>query len=179
MSRRALVALFALSAPLALAPSIAAGQQQNRPVGQTASSASQPVTVTDADVQMLRADIRAKRKQVTAENMSLTPDEATKFWPLYDQYIKETIRINDVRWTMMKDYAASYKTMTDAQAADHAKRSIAVDKEFIALRESYLPKFEQLVGSKKAVQWYQIDRRLELLIGIQLASLIPMVENHQ
>jgi len=178
MSRRALVALLALSTPLALAPRIAAGQQQNRPVGQT-SSVAQPVSATEADVHMLRADIRAKRKQVTAENMSLTPDEATKFWPLYDQYIKETIRINDVRWAMMKDYAASYKTMTDAQAADHAKRSIAVDKEFIALRESYLPKFEQLVGSKKAVQWYQIDRRLELLIGIQLASLIPVVETHQ
>jgi hypothetical protein len=38
---------------------------------------------------MLRGDIQAQRKQIRAANMPLTPDEVTKFWPLYDQYRQE------------------------------------------------------------------------------------------
>lgn len=45
--------------------------------------------------------------------MILTPDEATKFWPIYDQYIHETTGINDARWSLMKDYSANYEKMTD------------------------------------------------------------------
>ena len=42
--------------------------------------------VRDQDIEMLRADIRAQRKQITAQNMVLTAEEATKLWPVFDQY---------------------------------------------------------------------------------------------
>jgi len=94
-----------------------------------------PKAVSDQDIQLLREDIRTQRKQITAANMTLTSDEATKFWPIYDEYIQETIKINDDRWAMIKDYAANYDTMTDQQAQDHMKRSVAIDQQFTALRE--------------------------------------------
>jgi hypothetical protein len=65
---------------------------------------------------LLREDIRAQRRQITASNMTLTPGEATKSWPIYDQYLQETIKINDDRWAMIKDYAANYNSMTDENA---------------------------------------------------------------
>ena len=74
----------------------------------------------DLNIQLLREDIRADRKQITAANMTLTPDEATKFWPIYDQYIQETIKINDERWGLMKDYSTNYDKMTDDLARDYA-----------------------------------------------------------
>ena len=70
----------------------------------TPTFAQEPQTTQsdEAAVQAVREDIRAHRKQITAENVTLTPDEATKFWPVYDQYIQETIKINDARWELMK-----------------------------------------------------------------------------
>jgi len=135
-----------------------------------------PKAVSEQDIQMLREDIRTQRKQITAANMTLTSDEATKFWPIYDQYIQETIKINDDRWAMIKDYAANYDTMTDQQAQDHLKRSVAIDQQFTALREKYVAIFQKVVSPKKTAQWYQIDRRLDLLISVQLAALIPVVD---
>ncbi|HEY4961547.1 MAG TPA: hypothetical protein VII29_11865, partial [Terriglobales bacterium] len=145
---------------------------------QSAPAASaQPQAASDQDIQMLRADIRAQRKEITAQNMTLTADEATKFWPIFDQYRQEAIKPNDERWALIKDYAANYSTMTDAQAQDYIKRSTAVDQQLLSLRMKYVPVFEKVISAKKTALWYQIDRRIDLLINLQLSAIIPVVDN--
>lgn len=108
--------------------------------------------------------------------MILTPDEATKFWPIYDQYIHETTGINDARWSLMKDYSANYEKMTDELAADYMKKAAAIDQQLVALREKYVPMFEKVVFVQKTARWYQIDRRLDLMINLQLSAMVPMVD---
>jgi Spy/CpxP family protein refolding chaperone len=146
---------------------------------QTAQSApgadAQTNNIKDQDIEMLRADLRQQRKQIMAENMTLTADEATKFWPIFDQYRKEAIKPNDDRWAVIKEYAANYNTMTDAQAQDYMKRSTALDQQLLELRMKYVPRFEQVISAKKTALWYQIDRRVDLLINLQLSARIPMV----
>ena len=63
---------------------------------QPAQSAPPPMNVTeeqvnDANIQLMPQDIRSQRQKVVAANMPLTDTEATKFWPVYDRYIGETI----------------------------------------------------------------------------------------
>jgi Spy/CpxP family protein refolding chaperone len=138
-----------------------------------------PHSVTDNDIEMLRADLRAQRKQITAQNMTLTADEATKFWPIFDQYRQEAIKINDDRWALIKEYAANYNTMTDAQAQTYIRRSNAIDEQLMALRMKYVPLFEKVISPRKTALWFQIDRRIDLLINLQLSSAIPMVSTSQ
>ena len=76
---------------------------------------------------------------------------------------------------MIKDYAANYNTMTDAQAQDYIKRSTAVDQELLALRMRYVAVFEKVISPKKTALFYQIDRRIDLQINLQLSTQIPMV----
>ncbi len=40
---------------------------------------------------MLRQDIRRAEETGHRANMTLTDDEATKFWPIYDQYTAEAV----------------------------------------------------------------------------------------
>jgi hypothetical protein len=47
--------------------------------------------VNDANIQLMPQDIRSQRQKVVAANMPLTDTEATKFWPVYNRYIGETI----------------------------------------------------------------------------------------
>ena len=141
------------------------------PAAQSVSGAvPQPSNVTDRDIEMLRADLRAQRKQIMAQNMSLTADEATKFWPIFDQYRQEAIKPNDERWALIKDYAANYNTMTDAQAQDYMKRANAVDEQLLELRMKYIPVFEKVIS---AALWFQIDRRIDLLINLAVARSNP------
>jgi len=137
---------------------------------------AQPNNIKDQDIEMLRADLRSQRKQLVALNLPLTADEATKFWPIFDQYRKEAIKPNDERWAVIKEYAANYNTMTDAQARDYMNRANTVDQQLLALRMKYVPLFEKVISPKKTALFYQIDRRIDLLINLQLSTVIPMVE---
>jgi len=151
--------------------------QEGQPSTQSGPGAeTQPNSINNQDVEMLRANLRANRKKLMAQNMNLTADEATKFWPIFDQYRKEAIKPNDERWALIKEYAANYNTMTDAQAQDYMKRATAVDQELLALRLRYVPVFEKAISAKKIALWYQIDRHIDLMINLQLSSVIPMVD---
>ena len=135
-----------------------------------------PTSANDQQLQMLREDIQGQRKQITAANLPLTPDEATKFWPLYDQYRQEASKNGDERWALIKDYATNYQTMTDAQAQDYIKREAANEQKVISLRLKYVPIFEKVISAKKTALFRQIDHRVDLMIQLQLASQIPMVD---
>ena len=132
-------------------------------------------TASDQDIQLLRQDIRSQKKQMVAANMPLTDAEAEKFWPVYDQYTAETIKANDARYALIKEYATSYVGMTDDQARSLTKKAIEVDESFVQLRLKYMPIFEKVMPAKKVALFFQIDRRLGLLIDLQLAASIPVV----
>jgi hypothetical protein len=132
--------------------------------------------VNDANVQLMRQDIRSERKKVVAANMPLTEEEAVKFWPVYDRYIGETIKVNDVRFALIKEYAKSYGTATEEQADSFIKRWLALDQDNTQLRLKYIPEFEKVISHKKAAMFFQIDRRISMMIELQLASQVPLVK---
>jgi len=135
-----------------------------------------PNTAIDRDIKLFREDVRSERKQLVAANLPLTDTEATKFWPIYDQYAAEVWKIGDARVALIKEYVQSYDTMTDAQANDFMNRLTAVDGQFSALLTKYVPIFEKVISPKKTARWYQIDHHLNLLINVQLAANIPLVD---
>lgn len=60
-----------------------------------ATSGKSGQTASDTDIRLLRKDIRSEKKQLIAANLILTDTEATKFWPVYDQYQAEYRKIGD------------------------------------------------------------------------------------
>jgi len=132
--------------------------------------------ITDIEINLMRKDLRDQKKQVVAANLPLTGDEAAKFWPVYDAYTQETIKVNDQRYALVKEYAANYNSMTDDAAAGFIRRWIGVDEAGAKLRLEWIPKFEALLGEKKAAVFFQIDRRVGLMQEIQLASQLPLVQ---
>lgn len=130
--------------------------------------------ITDQDIQMLRTDLRATRASITESFVPLTADEATKFWPIFDQYRAEAIKLNDERWAEIKDYAANYNTLTDTQAQDYIQKTADVDQQLIALRLKYVPMFEKVISTKKTALWYQVDRRIDIMLNFQLSTKVPL-----
>jgi hypothetical protein len=132
--------------------------------------------ISEMEINMMRKDLRDQKKQIIAANMPLTGDEAAKFWPLYDAYTQETIKLNDDRLRLVKDYAANYKTMTDDGAASYIRNWIKADQAASKLRLDWISKFEHEVGEKKAAIFFQLDRRISLMLELQLAAQVPLVQ---
>ncbi len=131
---------------------------------------------SDQDIQLLRQDIRAKKKQLIAANLTLTADQATKFWPVYDQYTDDLVKINNQKYALIKEYADTWGNVTDAQALDYTQRWLAVDQQVSQLRSKYVPIFNKVVPGKTVATFFQLDRRVQMIIDVQIASQIPLVQ---
>jgi len=131
---------------------------------------------TDQDIDFLRKDIRSQKKQMIAANMKLTDKEAEQFWPIYDQYTAELVKINDQKYASIMQFAEDYATLTDDQAANLTRQLLEVDGSVAQLRIKYIPIFRRVISGKKTALFFQLDRRLVMLIDLQLASQIPLVE---
>ena len=163
MNRRILPALalaFAITAP-----------------SRTALAQKETATGVDVekDISLLRKNLRAEKKQIIAANVSLTEVEATKFWPVYDQYAAELAKHNDEFYTLIKEYAANQKTLTDAQAVDILKKWSDIQVRVAQTRQKYIPLVEKVIPGRKAALFFQIDRRLYALMDIQTTSAIPLL----
>jgi hypothetical protein len=145
---------------------------------QSASAAGSGVEAfSDQQMALLRKDIRSIKKQLIASNLTLTDAEATKFWPVYEQYSAEFGKINDTRTALIKEYADGYGSLTDQQADSLIRRWLDTDTAVSALRQKYVPIVRTVLPGKKAATFFQLDRRISMMIDLQLTSQLPLVQS--
>jgi hypothetical protein len=130
----------------------------------------------DSDIQMLRADLRSDKTKIMADQMQLSDAEGKAFWPIYNEYDTELAKLNDQRVALLKEYASSYNTLTDPQVQSLAQRSFALQKKRVDLREKYFKKMSKALSPKSAARFVQTEERVDMLLNLQLAANLPMVQ---
>ncbi len=151
----------------------------NASFAQNAEQAAQPVASSasslDEQIALMRSDLRSNRKKVIAANMKLAPDEAEWFWPTYEQYVNELVQINKAKYDLIKENLQSVN-MTEEQADTLSKRWVEVDESVVQLRLKYIPIFRKVLSAKSTAMFFQLDRRVQMMIDLQLASSLPLVQ---
>jgi len=173
--RNLLVATFIITTLGIVGPGVHA-QETNPPAAAKPTPAEAPRPISDEDIRLLRKDIRAQRKQLIAANLPLSASEAEKFWPVYDQYVSELVSNNDKKYALIKQFVQTDGVLTDNQADAAVDQWVSVDESVAALRRKYIPLFRKVLSAKNEAMFYQIDRRAQLMIDLQLMAMIPMVQ---
>jgi hypothetical protein len=150
--------------------------QEARTQNVSTTTTTERTSVPDSEIEMMRSDLRSRRKQVIAANLQMTDAEAEKFWPIYDRYAADQRKAYDIHYGLLKEYAANEKTMTDAQALSLTKRWTEADTAKAQLRVKYFPEFEKVLGGKRAARICQLDRMLTLMIDLQIGSEVPLIQ---
>jgi len=132
--------------------------------------------IKSQDLDLLRKDLRSKRKQLIAENLKLTDVEATKFWPVYDRYTAELISINDKKFGLIQGYADNWGKMTNEQSLTFIRQWLDADIATDQLRQKYVPIVSQILDGKKSATFFQLDRRIAMMIELQVSSQMPLVQ---
>lgn len=144
-----------------------------------AAQQAQPVSPTPAAVdEMLaavRSDLETTRADVMAKNLSMTAEQAAKFWPVYEAYLKEQNTIMDEHLKGIQRYIESIDTLDDAGALGLIKAHLDRDERMNSLRQKALVDFQRVVGTKLAARAIQVDRRLTLAAQLQIVSKIPLI----
>lgn len=163
-----LVGVFVAGSPMAI------GQDTSSQLSAADATAN---AIADQQLALLRRDIRSIKKQLIAANLTLTDNEATKFWPVYEQYSAETEKITEARAAIVKEYSDEYGALTDDQAENLIRRWLDVDIEQARLRQRYLVVFRKVLPGKKAATFFQLDRRISNMIDMQITSQLPLAQS--
>jgi Spy/CpxP family protein refolding chaperone len=128
----------------------------------------------DASLREIRADLQNTRADVMAKNVSLTSEQAAKFWPVFEAYQKEQNLIMDDQLKAVQWYVQNFEGADDAAALALMNAHFDRDTRMNTLRQKWLGEFQKVVGTKLAVRVMQIDRRLSLAHQAYLTSNIPL-----
>ena len=141
------------------------------------SYAADQTPQTPEEQQIARDKMKADKKFVVSDNLNLTGSESKAFWPLYEAYQADQAKLNDRLIAVIQDYAKNYKTMTDATALKIITHRTDLEIERVNLAKSYLPKFSAVLPGVKVARYFQVESRINLLIALDIAKQVPMVES--
>ena len=130
----------------------------------------------NANLDILLDTIRANKKALVAANLTLSDDEAARFWPLYDKYQTDMSAVQDRTVKVIQDYAASFADLSNEKAMALANDWLSAEGDRVKVRRDYLPEFAKVLPGKKVVRFYQIENKMDAIMRYDLAREIPVVE---
>jgi hypothetical protein len=128
-----------------------------------------------AYVELTRNDIQMQKSLIISQNITFTESEGADFWPLQREYEHALLQVLDQRVALIKEYMGKVDTITDDQATALATKFFAFEHDRVKLKETWFPKFAQVVGAKKAVRFFQIENQLNAAIDLRIAAALPML----
>ena len=135
--------------------------------------------ISNQDMDLLRKDLRSKRKQLVAANLKLNDIEAAKFWPVYDQYIAELISINDKKFGLIQEYADNWGKLTNEESLLFTRNWLDMDIATAQLRQKYVPMVAKILEGTKTATFFQLDRRIAMMMDLQVSSQMPLVQEQR
>ena len=128
-------------------------------------------------IKLARMNLRQERSELVGEAMRLSAAQAAKFWPIYKEYEAAFTALGDKKLQLIKDYAEVFSTMTDSAADGLVKRLFQLNDDEQALIREYHGKASSALGGAVAARFVQVEHRLGILLDLQLAAQIPLLES--
>lgn len=126
--------------------------------------------------ELLRSDVRAQAVAIITEVMEFSEDEDAKFWPVYREFERDLASINDERLALIKQYAVNYDKMTDAVADKLAHGALDLEAKRHELKVKYYDRFKTTLTPKTAARFLQVENQILLLLDLQIAASLPIVQ---
>lgn len=121
------------------------------------------------------AQIQADRKAVISGAIDLTPEEAGKFWPLYDAFQREMAVPRSAITRALNDFVAAGYSVTDANAKRLTLEVLAAEKEETRIRDKYFRKMLAVLPPRKVARYMQVENKIEAIVRFESAKEIPLV----
>jgi hypothetical protein len=170
------LATFLISAMVAAPPGWAQSKSEQVESNTSAPPKSDAQKNVQAYIELLRRNVRQEKSEIMGSVMVLSAQDATKFWPIYSEYDAQLAKLNDQRVENIKEYARTYDQMTDEKADELIQKSLAYQKQRAELLAQTYDKVKQALGAVTAARFAQVEHQLLLIIDLQIASSLPLVE---
>lgn len=125
-----------------------------------AKNFAQSVSTTTAEQK--KEKIEAQKVAFITQKLDFTPEEAQKFWPVYNEYDAQKEILNKAFQKKVKAYKNSSQTTAGADSLLLAE--IEHDQALLDLKKTYISKFKAVISSEKIVQLNQAEREFKKML---------------
>ncbi len=120
----------------------------------------------------MRENVESMKIGFLTDKLQLTPEEAQKFWPVYNQYTEELDKLRASRRQNMKDARENMDEMTDKEAEQFVDNELVMRQDELDIQKKYHPKFKAVLSAKKVAKLYRAEEDFK-------RKLLEMIQNKQ
>jgi len=103
-------------------------------------------------------ELRAQKAAYLTSKLSLTPEEAQLFWPVYNKYDEETDALRRDLGEHDRDLRKKGDAMTDADAQAHMDKEVANRQKEVDLLKRFHGEGKKIIGAKRMVELGRAER---------------------
>ena len=129
-----------------------------------------------AYVELLRSDLRTQKVAVITEMMQFNDADDAAFWPIYREYELQLSRLNDDRLRLIETYANTYTKRTPTIANDLMVKALDLEAQRTTLKQKYFGRLKSALSPITAAKAVQIENQIQLLIDLQVAASLPVIQ---
>ncbi len=118
--------------------------------------------------------IKAQKVSFITAEINLSPAEAEKFWPVYNEMQNKKEEINKNFHKLNKALKNSnIDDLTDKQAEELADNEILHEQQLLDLKKEYHEKYKTIISSKKIAKLYLAEKKFNRYLLNQIKNKDP------
>jgi len=136
-----------------------------------------PIVHAQSYLEFARSDVKKQKIETITKEMNFSPVEDGKFWPVYREYQFDLDKINDKVAILINDYLQNSANLSDKKAKELIARSLSLKTQELKLKDKFFKnRFQKVVNAASVAKLMQIENRLELMVDLKMADLIPLAK---
>ena len=108
--------------------------------------------------QQKQEDVEAQRIAFITTRLNLTPEEAQKFWPVYNKYRGELEVIRKSRATELMNAKVNFSDYTDEQINQLIENEFTYRQKELDLQKKYNDEYKKVLPVKKVAMLYRAEQ---------------------
>lgn len=116
------------------------------------------------------------KKALTMDFLQLTPEQATAFGSIYDEYLEARKKITQVRGEAIATFAASNAQLDDASAKEMVTKLMKNNNNLASLQSKTFKKLSKTLSPAKAAQWWQLESYIDAEIRAAILGELPLLQ---
>lgn len=103
-------------------------------------------------------EIKAQKAAYLTTKLALTPQQAERFWPVYNEYDDAQDGLRRARFEQMRGTRRSGSSITEAEAQKVLQRTLEIRQQEVDLERRYNDRFIGIIGAVKTLELHRAER---------------------
>ncbi len=121
-----------------------------------------------------RENIESMKIGFLTKKLNLTPEEAQKFWPIYNQYQDKMDDLRKKRRQDNREAKQNFDELSDKEVEQAVDNEILFRQKELEIQKEYHSKFKAVLPIKKVAKLYQAEEQFKRVLLDKLKDKPPV-----